>query len=234
MCIRSLSEMAIKPYQLSLEGGKNAISHAVFSSASAENRNHLLNVFESLRKVDLTINTFQNSEVLEFDGLGRVLAHATLMQSLDLRGCGPRRFLSLSQVFQNTTWPHLKHFGLHGFTMRTNKELIAFLDRHRATIDSVDLRSMFLHEENPNYTSHSPCEAWKYLFDELRKRSINFRNLYLSRIYDCFNRERERENPDLAQRAKHGANVLQYLRDGGSNPLALDRISEAMASISAE
>lgn len=234
MCIRSLSEMAIKLPELSIEGGKNAISHGVFSRASSEDYNHLLNVFENLRKIDVNINTFRNSEFLDFAGLGRFLVHATLVQSLDLRCCGPRRFsfLLLSRVFQNVTWPHLKHFGLDGFTMHTNKDLIAFFDRHRATIDSVDMRSMYLHEKDPNSTSHSPCEAWKHLFGELRKRSITFQNLYLSRIYDCYNSERRKS--DLAQRTEHGAKVLQYLRDGGPNPLASDLISEATASISAE
>ena len=228
MCIRSLSEMSIKLHELSIDGGQNAISHGVFLHASSNDYNHLLNVFASLRKISVNVNTFRDTYPLNFAGLGRLLTHATQVQSLDLKCTGGRRQtrLILSRAFQNATWPHLKHFGLHGFIMHTDAELIAFLDRHRASIDSVTLRSMFLHEKDVNSTTYdSPCEAWKHFFGELRKRSIKFRSLDLFQIHDCTNLESVQR--DLAVRTEHGAKVLQYLRDGGPNPLHYYCITEA-------
>ena len=227
MCIRSLSEMGVKLQELSIVGRQTAISHAIFSSASPKDFNHLINVFANLRKISVTVNTHQDTHPLLFAGLGRLLIQATLVQSLDL-GCmsGRRQArLMLSRVFQNATWPCLKHIGLHGFIMHTDAELIAFFDRHRATIDSVTLRAIFLHEKDPNSLDPSFCEAWKHFFGELRKRSIKFQNLYLYRIRDCYNSAKGL--PDLAIRAENGGKVLHYLRHGGPNPLAADDIREA-------
>ncbi|KAF6218801.1 hypothetical protein HO133_005344 [Letharia lupina] len=227
MCIRSLSEMAIKLHELSIEGGQNAISCCIFSRASSKDYNHLLNVFASLRKISISVNTHQDAYPLCFAGLGRLLTHATLVQSLDLKCTGGRRQsrLILSRVFQSATWPCLKHFGLHGFIMHTDVELITFFERHRATIDSVALRSMFLHQKELNSREDSPCEAWKHFFGKLRQRSIKFQNLDLFRIQDCSNPFEV--HPDLSVRANGGKTVLQYLRDGGLNPLTIDTINEA-------
>lgn len=225
MCIRSLSEMDIKLHELTIEGGQNAISHCVLSRASSEDYNHLLNVFENLRKIDVNVNTHEDTYPLIFAGLGRLLTHATLVQSLDLRCTGGRHSsrLILSRVFEDATWPHLKHFGLYGFKMHTDVELVAFFDRHRATIDSVAFRHMFLHEKHLGSPDNSLCEAWKHFFDELRKRSITFQNLDLLEIYDCHNRLRE--SRDLAFRTGYGVKALQYLRGGGPNPLEWDAVS---------
>ncbi|CAF9943430.1 MAG: hypothetical protein ALECFALPRED_000331 [Alectoria fallacina] len=219
MCIRSLSELNIKLHELTIEGGKNAISHCVLSRASSEDYNHLLNVFENLRKIDVNVNTHEDTHPLIFAGLGRLLTHATLVQSLDLRCTGGRQYsrLILSRVFEDATWPHLKHFGLHGFKMHTDVELVAFFDRHRATIESVAFTHMFLHEKHLSSPDDTLCEAWKHFLDELRKRSITFQNLDLLEIYDCHNRERKA--PDLASRTGYGVKALQYLRGGGPNPL---------------
>lgn len=226
MCIRLLSQNAVKLDELSIEGRQDAISNGIFSRASSKDFNHLLNVFASLRKISVSVNTHQDTYPLLFAGLGRLLTHANLVQSLDLRGSGGRRRtpLMLSRMFQNATWPHLKHFGLHGLVLYTDAELIAFFDRHRGTIDSVALKSMFLHEKEPNSLDLSPCEAWKHFIGELRKRSIRFQSLDLSRIYDCCNSQGE--IPELATRANGGEKILKYLRDGGPNPLTLDTIRE--------
>ena len=148
-----------------------------------------------------------------------------MLQSLDLRctlGEQRKSRLVLSRLFQDFTWPHLKHIGLHGFNMHTDAELIAFFDRHRATIDSVALRSIFLHERAFDNLDASPCEAWKHFFGELRKRSIKFQNLELDKIRDCCN-----PGLILGVRGDFGRKVLEYLRDGGPNPLTADTDSEA-------
>lgn len=222
MCIRLLSEKAIKLHELCIEGRQNAMFHGMFSRAPSQDYNHLLNVFANLQKIRMNVKTRQGSETLDFAGLGRLLAHAKTLQSLDLICTGARRqsSLVLSKVFKDTTWLHLKHFGLLGFTMNTNVELIAFFDRHRATIDSVALRSIFLHEETSKAGDGYTCEAWKHFFGELRKRSIVFQSLDLFEIHDC--RNWEGEGPDLAVRADCGENLLKYLRDGGPNPLTCD------------
>lgn len=218
--------MRIKLRELSIEGSQDGISHSVFSRISTQDSCHLLNVFANLRKLSVNVNTHFDTWLLDFAGLGRFLTQATLLQSLDLKcSRGERQTrLSLSQVFKTATWPYLKHFGLHGFVMSTNMDLIAFFDRHRATIDSVAFKSIFLHEKDFNSRDHSPCEAWKHLFTELRKRSIKFQNLELFRIHDCCNWGGE--CPDLADRADRGEKILQYLRHGGPNPLTVETVSE--------
>lgn len=223
MCIRSLSEMAIKLDELTIEGRENGISNRVFSPTSPKDHSHLLNVFANLRKIDITVTAHNDACRLDYAGLGRVLTHATMLQSLDLRcTCNGRRKsrLSLSRLFQDFTWPHLKHFGLQGFNMHTDADLIAFFDRHRATVDSVMLGRIFLHERAFGNLDAFPCEAWKHFFGELRKRSIKFQNLELFTIYDCCNSESE--HPDLTVRGGRGKRVLEYLRDGGPNPLEVD------------
>ena len=222
--------MTIKLHQLCIEGTQNAISHCIFSRVSSQDYNHLCNVFANLRKLSVNVNTHQDTYPLVFGGLGRFLTHATLLQSLDLKCTGGRHqlrqsFLKLSQVFQDATWPYLKHFGLHGFDMHTDAELIAFLDRHRATIDSVTLKSIFLHEKDSKPTDGFPCEAWKHFFGELRKRSISFQTLDLFKIYDCCNTEDE--YPDLASHAAYGERVLRYLRNGVPTPFESVSINEA-------
>lgn len=219
--------MSIKLEELSIEYMHNAISHYIFSPTSSTDYNHLLNVFAHLRKVSVNINPHQDTKPLDFPGLGRLLTHATLLQSLDLKCVGGKlrqSRLVLSQVFGNFTWPHLKHIGLHGFIMHSDVDVIAFFDRHRTTIESVSLDTMFLHEKDVHSTDRTPCEAWQHFFSELRKRSIKFQRLQLLRIHDCCNGENE--YPDLEVRANRGASVLQYLRDGGSNPLAYEKTDE--------
>ena len=224
MCIRLLSEMSIKLRELYIEGRETGIPHCIFSRISIQDYSHLRNVFANLRKICVNVNTHRYRDPLEHAGLGRFLIHATLLQSLDLKCTGNRHYqscLRLSQVFQDATWPYLKHFGLHGFEMDTNAALIAFFDRHQTTIDSVTLQSIILHEKKSKSTGVAACEAWKHFFGELRSRSITFQTLELCEIYDCRNWEGKCPERDLASRADHGEKVLRYLRDGGPNPLEL-------------
>ncbi len=220
MCIRSLSEMAIKPRELYIEGREIGISHFIFSRISPQDYSHLCNVFANLRKISVNVNTHRDRNALEYAGLGRFLAHATLLQSLELK-CGgqSQSRLNLSQMFQDATWPYLKHFGLHDFDMDTDAELIAFFNRHRTVIESVTLQSMFLHEADSKPMGTAACEAWKHFFGELRKRSITFQTLDLWEIYDCRNWKGKTPEIDLASRADYGEKVLQYLHNGGPNPL---------------
>ena len=217
--------MAIKLHELTIEGKKNAMSHGIFSHASPGDYNHLLNVFANLRKTSVNVMC-SNKDPLNFSGIGRVLTHATLLQSLDLKCTGTYRQtrLILSRLFHNFTWPHLKHLGLHGFTMHTDVELVAFFGRHR-TLDSVALRSMFLHQRGSDSVDDFPCEAWKHFFRKLREQAIKFEVLDLFELHDCANYEGA--HPDLAVRANWGTGVLQYLRHGGANPLVLEPLSEA-------
>ena len=214
--------MGIKLRELHIVGSENAISHQIFSSASPKDYNHLLNVFAPLCIVAVNVNTHHDTWPLTFPGLGRILTHATQLQSLDLKSHSTKvrqSYLNLPQVFQNFTWPNLKHTGLSGFKLWTDAGLIAFFHRHRATVDSVSLRFMFLHHKDPSSTDDTPCEAWAHFFGELRGLKITFRNLELFRIHDCCNSERG--ILELHTRAAGGISVLRYLRLGGPNPLQL-------------
>ena len=211
--------MAIKLHELYIFGRDDPISHGIFLRASPEDYNHLISVFVNLRKIGVNVNTHQDTYPLSFAGLGRLLTRATELQSLNLKshsGHVRKSHLGLSRVFHHVTWPHLRHIGLSGFRLQSDAELIAFFDRHRATIDSVILRFMVLHERESQAEDGSPCEAWKHLFGELRKRSIKFQNLMLFRIHDCHNHERKEF--DLHSHVEGGIKVLDYLRRGGPNP----------------
>ena len=219
MCIRLLSERKIKLRELHVTGREYAISLGIFATASPTDYIHLLNVFENHRKVNLNVNTHRGTYALDYVGLGRVLTNATKLQSLDLKGhsgvvCQTR--LALSRLFRTFTWPHLRHIGLSGFRLYNTVDLIAFFHRHRATIDSVTFKFMFLHQTNSNSTVGTPCQAWKHLFDELRTRSIKLHNLRLHQIHDCCNSELD--TTKLDKRVEYGVRVLQYLNDGGTNP----------------
>ena len=220
MCIRLLSKMEIKLRELHITGRDSAISLGIFATASPTDYIHLLNVFENLRKVNLNVNTHQETYALDYAGLGRVLTNATKLQSLDLKchsGIIRQSRLVLSQLFRDFTWPHLNHIGLSGFRLYSDRDLIAFFHRHRAIINSVTLKFMFLHQRDVNSPVGKSCEAWKRFFDELRIRSIKFHDLHLYSIHDCCNSERQEAK--LNKRVGYGENVLRYLDSGGMNPL---------------
>ena len=212
--------MEIKLRELHITGRDYAISLGLFATASPTDYVHLLNVFENLRKVNLNVNTHQDTYALNYAGLGRLLTNATKLQSLDLQChsniiCQSR--LVLSRLFRDFTWPHLEHIGLSGFRLYSDVDLIAFFHRHRATINSVTLRFMFLHQRDLNAAIRKPCEAWRQFFDKLRRRSITFHHLHLYRIHDCCNSELD--EAELHTKAGHGEKVLRFLNHGGTNPL---------------
>ena len=103
MCIRSLSVMAVKLHELTIEGKTSAMPHRIFSDASFGDYNHLLNVFASLRKTSVKLMC-SDIDPLDFPGIGRLLTHAILLQSLDLKCTGENRHrrLKLSRLFQNS------------------------------------------------------------------------------------------------------------------------------------
>ena len=219
MCIRVLSERKIKLRELHITGREYAISLGLFTTASPADYIHLLNVFENLRKVNLNVNTHRETCALNYAGLGRILTHATNLQSLDLKchsGLVFQSRLVLSRLFRDFTWQHLKHIGLSGFRLYSTVDLIAFFHRHRATIVSVTFNFMFLHQSNVNSTIGNPCQAWKHFFNELRKRSIKFRNLRLHQIHDCCNSEGDERKLDKL--VGYGVRVLRYLHEGGTDP----------------
>ena len=220
MCIRVLSKTDIKLRELHIIGRDYAISHGIFARASPTDYFSLLKVFENLRKVDLNVNTHHDTYPLTYNGLGHVLTNATKLQSLDLKCHGNIRCqsrLTLSQLFRDFTWPHLKHIGLSGFRLHSGVGLVAFFHRHHATLDSVTLEFMFLHHIDINSPIGRPCEAWKHFFAELRRRSIKFHDLRLYRIQDCSNSDFD--EPKLDAKAGYGERVLRYLNHGGTNPL---------------
>ena len=221
MCIRSLSKLAFKLDELSIVGRRNAISYRIFSPNSWRNYRHLLNVSANLRKIYLDVNPHDELCPLQF-GIGRFLTNARMLHSLDLNCVKdealPTAGFVLSRVFNDFKWPHLKHIGLSGFKIHTDVELIAFFERHRATLDSVSLNSIYIHQNVLDFTDDIPCQPWKHLFGELRKQSITFQRLALFEISDCCNPGSEW--PYLAGRADRGTRVLQYLRDGGPNPFS--------------
>ena len=209
--------MEIKLRELNITGSEHAISLGVFATASPTDYIHLLNVFENLCKVNLNVNTHNETYSLTYPGLGRVLTNATKLQFLDLNCHSCQSRLVLSRLFGDFTWPHLKHIGLSGFRLYSSVDLIAFFHRHRATIDSVTFMYMFLHQPDTNSTVGKPCEAWRQFFNELRRRSIKFYDLRLYRIHDCCNSEVDKV--ELDKRAGYGKRVLRYLDYGGPNPL---------------
>ena len=221
MCIRVLSKMEIKLRELHITGSDFAISLGVFARAQPTDYIHLVNVFKYLRRVNLNVNTHHGTYDLDYAGLGRILTSANQLQSLDLKSHGRvphQSLLELSPLFQDFTWPHLTHIGLSGFHLNGDKDLIDFFHRHRATIDSVSLEYMFLHQPDPNALVRRSCEAWRRFFDELRRRSIKFHDLHLYCIHDCRNNS-QRVGAELHLRVGFGYEVLRYLDHGGTNPL---------------
>ena len=223
MCIRSLSEMAVKLDELSIVGGQDGISYRIFLPASCEDYEHLLKVFANLRKIYLNINAHGDKCPVDFAGLGRLIISAQMLHSLDLNCVKEEMYpgirLVLARVFKCFTWPHLKHFGLSGFILCTDKALIDFFESHRATLESVSLKSIYLRQKNHQPTYYYPRQPWKHFFDDLRKRSIIFRSLTVYELCDCSNRDGKW--PYLTGFANPGTRVLQYLRDGGLNPFEL-------------
>lgn len=213
--------MTIKLQELYVAGRDNTISHDVFSCASPEDYDHLVRVFVNLRRIGLHVNTHLDKFPLDFGGLGRLLTRATELSALNLKSYKAHKFQSrlvLSRFLNGFTWSHLSHIGLSGFRIYTDAELITFFDLHRATINSVSLTFMFLHERESKPNVDSRCEAWKHFFGKLRERSIKFQRLILYRIHDCYNPTHD--NFEMHLHVEGGKKVLEYLNSGGPNPLA--------------
>ena len=228
MGIRSLCRQGTNLQQLKVVGSSYAIQDRIFLDASQKNYDDMLSVFGHLRYFELSVIVpdvaVQDDAPLTYGGLGGLLKHATSLLTLKLASsywpepsdednCPP--MLDISTLLQGFTWQHLKHISLHGFLMIGHEDLMDFFERHRATLESVELMAVrILHHPDPQDTI---CEAWKQLFSGLRRRGIIFLTLRLSFLQDCYDLEGHFSQPNNP--AYHGDKMLRYLRQGGINPL---------------
>ncbi len=227
--IQSLCTHGTDLQQLKIIGSSYAIQDRIFSDASEERSDHMLSVFGKLRDFEMymiipDIPAPDDAQPQTYGALGDLLTQATFLlrlklgssywpESRDEDDCPP--MLNIANLLQDFTWQHLKHLGLRGFLMIGHEALLSVLDRHRETLESVELMAVrILHHPDPQDTI---CEAWKHLFDGLRGRGINFQTLMLSVLQDCYNLEGHFSLPD--DPAYHGDKMLHYLRQGGTNPL---------------
>ena len=229
MGIQSLCMRGIDLQQLKFVFTSCAVQDTIFSDASEERYRHMLNVFGKLRCFELSIivpdiPAPDDAQPLTYGGLGNLLAHAAHLLTLKLASsywpkppdeddCPP--MLDISSLLQGFTWQYLKHLALRGFLLIGHEDLLGVLDRHRDTLESVELMAVrILHHPDPQDTI---CEAWKHLFDGLRGRRIIYQTLMLSVLQDCYNLMGHFYQPDDPE--YHGDRMLQYLRQGGTNPL---------------
>ena len=229
MGIKSLCTHGTNLQQLKIVGSSYAVQDVIFSDASEERYGDMLRVFSNLRYYELLVNVpdvsvAEDAQPLTYGELGDLLTHATSLLTLKLASsywpelpdeddCPP--MLDVATLLQGFTWRHLKHLCLRGFLIIGHEDLLGIFDRHRATLESVELMAVrILHHPDPQDTI---CEAWKYLFDGLQRRGIIFRTLMLSVLQDCYNLQGHFTQPDNP--AYHGDKMLEYLRQGGINPL---------------
>ena len=229
MVIQSLSTQGVNLQQLKIMGSSYAVQDTIFSNASEERYGHMLSVFGKLRYFELSVNVPdlpvpEDAQPLTYGSLGDLLTHAQSLSTLKLVSsywpeppneddCPP--MLDIKTLLQDFSWPHLKHLTLRGFLLIGHEDLLHVLDRHRTTLESVELMAVrILHHPDPQDTI---CEAWKYLFDGLQRRGILFRTLILSALQDCYKLEGHFTEPD--DPAYHGEKMLKYLQQGGINPL---------------
>lgn len=227
--VRTLRIQGTNLKQLRVVGSSYAIRHRLFSDTSQTYYDHMLHVFRKLHYFELAVvvqdaTVGDDAQALTYGGLGGLLTQATLLETLKLASsywpeplaeheCPPT--LELATVLQGYTWPHLKHLALRGFLMIGHEDLMGLFERHRATLDSVNLMFVrILHHPDPQDTI---CEAWKHLFNGLRRRGIIFQTLRLFLLQDCHDLKGHLSQP--ADPAYHGDNMLKYLRQGGMNPL---------------
>ena len=231
MGIQSLCMQGTNLQQLKFVGSSYAIQDTIFSDASEERYDQMLSVFGKLRHFQLSV-TVPDIPVPDdapnqtYGGLGDLLTCATLLLTLKLASSyfpkaqveddGPP-MLDVATLLHGFTWQHLKHLDLRGFLLIGHEDLLGVFDRHRETLESVDLRAVrILHHPDPQDTI---CEAWKHLFDGLRSRRIVFQTLVLSFLQDCFDMDGHFSKPN--DPTYHGDKMLQYLRQGGTNPLEI-------------
>lgn len=227
--IRSLCMRDINLQQLKIEGSSCAIQDRIFSDACQEHYDDMLSVFGNLRYFELSvvvpdIAVPDDAQPLTYGGLGGLLTRATFLVTLKLASSywpePPDEddlppMLDVALLPQSFTWRHLKHLSLRGFLMIGHEDLSGFFDRHRATLDNVELMAVrILHHPDPQDTI---CEAWKHLFNGLRRREITFHTLKLSFLQDCYDLNGHFSQPDNP--TYHGDVMLEYLRQGGTNPM---------------
>ena len=229
MGIQSLCTQGTSLQQLKIVGSSCALQDTIFSNASVQHYGHMLNIFGKLRYFQLSvivpdIPVPEDAQPLRYGRLGDLLIHAKFLSTLKLVSsywpdppneddCPP--MLDIAILLQGSTLRHLKHLTLRGFLMIGHEDLLRVFDRHRATLENVELMAVrILHHPDPQDTI---CEAWKHLFDGLQRRGIIFRTLTLSVLQDCYNLEGHFAQPDNP--AYHGEMMLKYLRHGGINPL---------------
>ena len=229
MLIQSLCTRGTDLQQLKIVGSSYAVQDTIFSNASEQRYGHMLKVFDRLRYFELSVIVPdvpipEDAQPLAYGSLGDLLIRAKFLSALKLISsywpeppneddCPP--MLDIATLLQGFRWRHLKHLTLRGFLMIGHEDLLHVFDRHRATLESVELMAVrILHHPDPQDTI---CEAWKHLFDGLQRRGIIFRTLIISVLQDCYNLDGHFTQPDNP--AYHGEKMLKYLRQGGINPL---------------
>ena len=227
--IRSLYTQGTNLQQLKIVGSTHGIRDRIFSDASETYYSQICGVFGKLHHFELLVNvpevTSEDEEQpLTYGRLGGLLDRATFLQTLKLASsywheppdaddCPP--MLDTATVLQGYTWSSLKCLGLRGFLLIGTEDLMGFFDRHRATLQSVELMAVrILHHPDPQDTT---CEAWKQLFHGLRSHGIIFQTLRLFILQDCHDLQGHFSQPD--DPTYHGEKMLKYLRQGGKNPL---------------
>lgn len=232
MGIRSLCEQNTNLQQLKIVASSYAIQDKIFPDASQETYGHMLSVFANLHYFELSVivpdvAVLDDEQPLTYGGLGGLLKRATSILRLKLASsywpeapaeddCPP--LLDVATLLQDFTWRHLKHLSLRGFLMIGHEDLMGFFDRHRATLQNVELMAVrILHHPDPQDTI---CEAWKHFFSGLRRRGIIFQTIRLSFLQDCHDLEGHFSQPNNPE--YHGDRMLKYLCQGGTNPLEPD------------
>ena len=229
MITQSLCTRGTNLQQLKIVGSSYAVQDTIFSNASEQHYRHMLEVFGKLRCLELSVIVPdvpipEDAQPLTYGSLGDLLTHAKFLSTLKLVSsywpeppneddCPP--MLDIATLLQGCRWRHLNHLTLRGFLMIGHEDLLHVFDRHRETLENVELMAVrILHHPDPQDTI---CEAWKHLFDGLQRRGIIFRTLTLSVLQDCYKLDGHFTQPDNP--AYHGVKMLSYLRQGGINPL---------------
>ena len=229
MVMESLCTRGTNLQQLRIVGSSCAVQDTIFSNSSEQRYGHMLRVFAKLRYLELSVivpdvPTPEDAQPLTYGSLGDLLTHAKFLSALKLISsywpeplnaddCPP--MLDIATLLQGFRWRHLKHLILRGFLMIGHEDLLHVFDRHRETLENVELMAVrILHHPDPQDTI---CEAWRHLFDKLQRRGITFRTLTLSVLQDCYSLDGHFTQPDNP--AYHGEQMLKYLRQGGINPL---------------
>ncbi len=179
--IRGLSLMDHEIRDLTVEGGREGISHRIFH-ASAEDTAHLVNVFKNLRDLELCIFSHDSEDLwmektMRSGVLGNVLAKALHLDSLGLHGCGNESFFApvifeFSSVLDQIIWSCLRRFYLGSFEIYGHVGLVKFLLSHRRTLVHVHLYNIGLLESD-----------WAIVFAILRRKGVQLETCILTELY---------------------------------------------------